>query len=202
MSEINKNTYNLVAKNYEDYHSSRIIWQNELEEFSKLLLDSPVILDLGCGPGRETVWLAENIAESELTGVDFSENMIALANENSAQNAAFIVEDITTYIPPKQVDGIWARGALHHLTDSEITSTFNNAATYLKPGAIICTINKYGDHEEVQHDERYGSTVDRYFNLFNEAKIEDIAREHDLDILSQSVRNSDIEWLISFLKVK
>ena len=87
----------IVRKGYdeiaEEYHVDRYRFDNgkELKEFVALLPKNAEVLDVGCGAG---VPVAEFLVESgfEVTGIDFSENMLKLARKN-VPKAVFIKKD-------------------------------------------------------------------------------------------------------------
>ena len=56
------------------------------------------VLDLGCGTGRHTVWMAA--AEAKVTAVDFSEGMLAKARAKPGSEAVrFVVHDLHAPLP-------------------------------------------------------------------------------------------------------
>ncbi|MCL2671284.1 MAG: GNAT family N-acetyltransferase [Clostridiales bacterium] len=78
------------------------------------------VLDLGCGTGRLTKVLYD--AGIEITGVDFSENMIAVA-KSKMPSARFFLHDIRNGFPPEieqeRFDCVISTYSSHHLTDAE-----------------------------------------------------------------------------------
>lgn len=90
-------------------------------------------LELGCGYGR-----ASHLFTGEYLGLDFSENMIALAKrEHPDRN--FIVGDAYTYVPEKEYDVILA----FHL--SGLPEREGEFALRYKPFAKEMIIIVYGD---------------------------------------------------------
>jgi len=81
------------------------------------LPDKPVILDLGCGPGRQTLVLAREFGVP-ITAVDFHEPFLAQLRASAA--AAGLAERIKTRHQsfdsltdaPESVDLIWCEGAI------------------------------------------------------------------------------------------
>jgi len=76
-------------------------------------------LDLGCGNGSITLALARKY-NCRVTGVDVSEKLISLANEqaiklNLGHQAHFIASDFTTLleVPPRQFDFLLSIGSLY-----------------------------------------------------------------------------------------
>ncbi|THD44913.1 MAG: trans-aconitate 2-methyltransferase [Bradyrhizobium sp.] len=72
------------------------------------------VVDLGCGPGNSAALLAERFPEAELTGVDFSEPMLAEARRR-APSARFVNQDIANWSPDAPADLVFANAALHFL---------------------------------------------------------------------------------------
>lgn len=90
------------------------------------------VLDLGCGTGRHTAWLAE--AGARVTAVDFSENMLEQARVKvSAADVRFIVHDLHEPLPldDASFDALVSGLVLEHLRDLE--RFFGEAHRVLRP---------------------------------------------------------------------
>lgn len=77
-----------------------IPWQNTQADWFKELVDKKAIggksaLNLGCGAGQKSIYLAQNAGFKKIIGVDISKQTIKYAEAN-AKNAA--VENICTFI--------------------------------------------------------------------------------------------------------
>ena len=91
------------------------------------------VLDLGCGTGRHTAWLAETGAR--VTAVDFSERMLERARAKvSAADVRFIVHDLHEPLPldDASFDALVSGLVLEHLRDLE--RFFGEAHRVLRPG--------------------------------------------------------------------
>ena len=98
-----------------------------------LLLEGRDVLELGCGTGKNTTFLAEH-AQSVLA-VDFSEGMIARAHERIAtSNVRFLRHDVREVwpVPSASVDVVVANLILEHVHDLAIV--YFEAARVLRPG--------------------------------------------------------------------
>lgn len=60
------------------------------------------IVDVGCGQGRHSVYLAEK--GFDVTGLDYAEENIEAARENAPENAHFIEHDMREPFPVKNID--------------------------------------------------------------------------------------------------
>jgi malonyl-CoA O-methyltransferase len=92
------------------------------------------VLDLGCGTGRHSLWLAARGAK--VTAVDFSEGMLAEARRKpGADSVRFLVHDLHQPLPfePASFDLLVSGLVLEHLRDLRLA--FGEARRVLKPGA-------------------------------------------------------------------
>ncbi len=100
---------NSTAKNSENWFSTwfdspyyHILYKNRNEEEAQVFMDNithylnmpenGTILDLACGKGRHSIYL--NKLGYNVTGVDLSENSIAIANESSNESLRFKTQDM------------------------------------------------------------------------------------------------------------
>lgn len=199
--ETTKAAYNTIAASYKEAHGEQDYWVPDREFFSTLIQgETPELLDLGCGPGLEDQWLAKKIPGAKITGVDFSEEMITLAHASSSERITFVLGDIATYRHPQEVQGIWARASFHHLNDEELDTLFTSIGTYLATGGVISMANKWGQGSEVEYKKRYAVPVSRYFNYFDEEKVEGICQKYGYRLEKQYRKDKDTNtWLISVL---
>ncbi len=104
---------------------------NEIETF----------IDVGCGQGHMSFWLAENLKNAKIFGVDISEEQVKICNELKKQkninNIEFIKCDLTSSEPLslQPVDAIYCRYVLLHIVNWE--SFFNNILSLLKKGGSL-----------------------------------------------------------------
>ncbi len=109
-------------------------------------------LDLGCGTGVLCEILHRNGIETR--GMDFSENMIAIAREN-APHIPYEVADMVTYRPEGTFDLVTCTGdALNHIIDlSNVAQIFKNVHGYLNEGG--CFIFDILNESEVSTGEAF-----------------------------------------------
>ncbi|HEV3253553.1 MAG TPA: class I SAM-dependent methyltransferase [Candidatus Acidoferrales bacterium] len=95
------------------------------------------ILDIGCGFGASSLYLAKNY-NATATGITISPVQVEMANKAAAKeglDAKFLHMDAEAMNFQKQFDVLWSVECLSHLQNRE--RFFASAATLLKPGGIF-----------------------------------------------------------------
>ena len=105
------------------------------DEVARLLAGRKTIVDVGCGTGRTSAFLAER--GFDVVGIDSSAAMIDVARERT-ETATFAVGDLFVWRPPAPVDGIVCRGVLNELTqDVDRQQGINSLWEMLRPGGLL-----------------------------------------------------------------
>ena len=127
--------------------------------FSVCLPPKGVILDFGCGSGRDTKAFLE--AGFRVDAVDGSEELCALASEYTGiQVRRMLFSELDAC---ERYDGIWACASILHLPKDELASVIQKMETALKYGGVLYASFKYGDFEGVRNG--------RYFTCFTEESL-------------------------------
>ena len=114
---------------------------------------SHVILDFGCGPGRDLCHFKS--LGHEVVGLDGSSQFVKMARENSdceVLHQNFLELDL----PPARFDGVFANASLFHVPLSELSRVLGNLADTLKPGGVLLCSNPRGNNQQGWVDGRYG----------------------------------------------
>ena len=130
-----RNGYDEIAR---EYHASRKRFDHmkELKEFAVLLPKNANVLDVGCGAG---VPVTKFLIESgfDVTGIDFSENMLRLA-ETNVPKARFIKKDMTRLdFEDNSFDGLTAFYSIIHVPREKHFSLLQSFHRILKPEGIM-----------------------------------------------------------------
>lgn len=150
-----RNGYDEIAR---EYHASRNRFDHrkELKEFAAMLPKNARVLDVGCGAG---VPVAKFLVESgfDVTGIDFSENMLRLAEKN-VQKARFIKGDMTELdFEDNSFDGLTAFYSVIHVPREKHFSLFQSFHRILKPEGIMLVC--VGPDEWEAIDEYHGTEM-------------------------------------------
>lgn len=116
-----------------------------------------VILDFGCGPGRDLQTFAKlgHVA----IGLEGSEQAAQLARVKSG--CEILVQDFLNLNLPEGIfDGIFANASLFHIPKQLLPKVLNNLRTSLKSNGILFSSNPRGDNEEYWYGDRFGSYHD------------------------------------------
>lgn len=96
---------------------------NHQQEWGRTLIDglsfrgNERVLDLGCGDGRLTAMLADQVPDGKVLGIDASRRMINRARQRETANLNFSVTDIRDMSGLGDFDMIFSNAALHWITD-------------------------------------------------------------------------------------
>lgn len=102
------------------------------------------VLDLGCGPGFTSCELARFVGSGSVTGLDISEELIAVAEQAKAvekvENVSFRLGNIYDLdLPESGFDFVYARFVFQHLKDPSLA--LRNILRVLKSGGILCVLD-------------------------------------------------------------
>ena len=127
--------------------------QNILALLSRIEGAGPhVILDLGCGPGRD---LARFIALGHVAvGLDGCARFCEMARAHAS--AEVLHQDfLRLALPPARFDGIFANASLFHVPSRALPRVLGELAASLKPGGVLFASNPRGHNEEGWSGGRY-----------------------------------------------
>jgi SAM-dependent methyltransferase len=116
-----------------------------------------VILDFGCGPGRDLAAFAR--LGHRAIGLDGTARFVAMARADSGcevwqQN--FLALDL----PAEHFDGIFANASLFHVPRQELPRVLAELRDALKPGGVLFSSNPRGQNDEGWSGNRYGAWYD------------------------------------------
>ncbi len=161
--------------------------------FEQYLKDPEVILDLGFGSGRDSLYFQKKgyTVYSIDPTKEFYEHGKGIGLEHVYQMSAQEMNFENLF------DGIWACASLLHVPSSELNDVFQKCGKALKENGIIYVSFKYGDYEGIRNG--------RYFLDLNEESIMKYLKDTDLSILStlitEDVRpDRTTKWLNVILK--
>tara|TARA_Y100000034_G_scaffold79823_1_gene95818 strand:+ start:25609 stop:26226 length:618 start_codon:yes stop_codon:yes gene_type:complete len=136
-------------------------------------LSGEKILDLGCGPGRDSVYFKEKGFNPVC--VDLSKEMIDLCKEKDLQAYQIDLENIS--FKNNSFDGIWAYASLLHILKKNLPCVLLEIKRILKTNGIFYLGMKKGKFEGLIKDERY-SDDKRFFTLYQNEELKKIISKY------------------------
>lgn len=205
-------TYGEIAPHF--HRTRRSPWP-ETVKFGRNFGKGDRIVDMGCGNGRNAIYLAG--LGLEVTGVDLSQDLLELAEENAGSNA---VDHLCEFVRGDLTDLPFAEGefqggiyiaSLHHLaTHGERLLSLNELHRVLAPGARAL-ISVWGREKKFHEllaiwEEHplfeYGDVMvpwksgdeewPRYYHLFDEREFGSLLKESDLAVEDVFVSGENI----------
>ena len=116
-----------------------------------------VILDFGCGPGRDLKTFADlgHIA----VGLEGAAPFAAQARTHSGCEV-WEQDFLQLDLPNEHFDGMFANASLFHVPRQELPRVLGELHAALKPGGVLFSSNPHGNNEEGWNHGRYGSYHD------------------------------------------
>jgi trans-aconitate 2-methyltransferase len=171
-----------------------------LDLLAQIPLDAPAAaVDLGCGPGNVTRFIAQRWPGARVTGVDNSADMLAQARVALPQ-ADWVESGIGAWAPDHPVDLIYSNAALHWLPDHR--RLLERLLGFLNPGGVLAVQmpRNFGapSHTLIADTVRAGPWHAHLEPLLAPSPVADPAFYYDL--LSPRVARLDI-WETEYLQV-
>lgn len=91
------------------------------------------VAEIGCGPGRATLFLARRALD--VTAVDLSAASLALARRRAAQCGFIQASNLALPLPDAHFDAVVSDGVIHHTPDAE--ASFAELVRILRPGGVL-----------------------------------------------------------------
>lgn len=112
-----------------------------------------VILDLGCGPGRDLKAFAA-LGHTAI-GLEGSPAFAAMAREHSGCEV-WEQDFLALELPPGRFDGVFANASLFHVPSEALPRVLAELRAALKPRGVLFSSNPRGNNEEGWSAGRYG----------------------------------------------
>lgn len=203
-----KTGYDAWARTYDEMgNSTRDLDAMALRQ-TLACLSAGHVLELGCGTGKNTTWLAKQF--DHVTAIDFSAGMLNLARQKTTtENVEFYQNDISKPWPAEssKFDLVTCNLVLEHIADLHFI--YKEAGRVLRPGGqiFLCELHPYRQHKggQAQYFSKTGDNVPiaTYVHSLAEFINEAVA----VDLIVSSVRewhapSDDIPRLLSLLLVR
>jgi trans-aconitate 2-methyltransferase len=123
---------------YHRVSGPQVSWGKKVLSGLKLRGDE-FLMDAGCGTGRLTAELLEDLPQGRVVGVDLSQNMLATARDHLrpqfGSRVRFVVADLQDLPFERTLDGIFSTAAFHWVPDH--LRLFRSLFGALRPGGWL-----------------------------------------------------------------
>jgi len=204
----NKNAvaYSQAANAHSSAHG-----QEQIDQFVNLLPKNTLVLDVGCGSGRDTNILIKNGLRA--IGIDLSSGLIEVARK-TFPTLEFIEGDMTSLpFEDTRFEGIWAHASLLHLeTVEDVKKALSEFCRVLKQNGVLHVMVKAQTGKEktaIVTDSL--SKHDRFFQYFTKPEMESLLSGSGFEtILLEQYKETDrnpqgrpeVEWILALAKKK
>ena len=147
--------YDKIAQWWHDRHYDSQYGIPAFQKALRFLEPNGEALDVGCGAGGRFIRLLE-AKHIEVTGIDVSKEMIALARLNHPKQH-FQVEDITIWETERKFDFIFAWDSIFHLPFEQHEPVLKKLCHMLNKGGILFYTfgDDVGHHTDTWHEDTF-----------------------------------------------
>jgi len=127
------------------------------------------IMDLGCGPGRDSKYFLEK--GYRVLSVDGAQEFCKLASQLAGQDV--LCQTFENIDFTEEFDGIWACASILHVPMNDLPKVIGNISCALKKGGYFYASFKYGEYEGERNgryftdmtEERFGRLIETFGEL-------------------------------------
>ena len=160
-----------------------------IDKLKKFLPSQATLLEIGSGPGTDLEILKKDFI---VTGSDLSKEFLKYLNTRMPR-VEFLELNAVTLLTDKTFDGIYSNKVLHHLSDSELSTSIKRQYETLTPGGIICHSFWKGEGSEY-----YNKML---VNYLNSKKIERLLKNYfDIHLLESYTEFENNDSLLVIAK--
>ena len=186
--------YDKNAKSFAD-STADIEFSEMQDSFLSNLKEGALILDFGCGSGRDTCYFLKK--GYKVTALDGSAELCRIAEEKTG--IPVIQMDFSEFAEKDKYDGIWACSSILHLPRQELKKVLVHMEQALHIGGIIYTSFKYGDFEGMRNGRFFNDFTEDSFRIFI-SEIEQLVIEKMWITKDARPGRQDEKWLNMILR--
>jgi tRNA (uracil-5-)-methyltransferase TRM9 len=198
----------------EDFDRTRGQPWKECIEFEKTLSRDSLVLDLGCGNGRNCVFLARN---HRVVGLDISTSMLLMAKKNIEKNGfgskCMLMQSDAIELPLKDasIEVVYYIATLHHIPSigDRLKSLVELRRILKEGGRALISVWAFDQpkfqellDEHLEKKERFGDvyiewkslngrTFKRFYHLFYGNELKDLVQKADLELKEHAKSNDN-----------
>lgn len=186
-------TYEKVAAEYHASRVGKLVSQDQLDEFMKMINAPARVLDIGCGPGHDMAYMSQKFV---VEGLDISQRFVDIARlENPGSNIT-LGDVVKTDLGKGKFKGIWSRDAIHHVKADDLDGVFQKISDALVEGGVFYCIVREGEGEIIENERKNYGVMDRFYHLFTPEELTERASKAGLKVVKVDHTQRSHKWLI------
>ena len=165
----------------------------DMARFAARLAPGARVLDVGCGPGRDTAWLAEQGFEA--LGVDLSYGMLQEGLDRGVPTPLIQADMARLPFRKGSFRGLWVCASLLHIPKAQAGDVLRELERIVHPGHIYVAV-KDGEGE-AWVEEREGKR--RFFSYYHPAELQLLMERSGFEVLAcwgnNDLSRSNHSWI-------
>ncbi len=191
--------FNEKADIYDEVHAALMDAKDALVD--AVPSDAKSILDIGVGTGLELIGLFEKIPDARVTGIDMSENMLAILQKRPFADKVNIVKGNFFEVDfGSEYDVVISSSALHHFAAEDKLRLYQKIFASLKRGGVFinsdCIANTEQEEREALEQYRLADPSEHVDTPLSRDKEESLLRDAGFDVISITDLSNPIYKLI------
>lgn len=182
--------YDLAAEEVAEKWYPNEILMPTIKDFLSNFKFKPRILDLGCGPGHETMRI--HSLGVEVVGVDFSSESIKIARERNP-NCTFLIKD---YFELDQsiglFDGVFSSGSIIHISYERLPKLIEILNKLIKNKGFLELIIQKGEGEKVKIHIIKQEKIETLIYLFTLKRLKLILNQYSFSFVRKGYLVKDL----------
>jgi ubiquinone/menaquinone biosynthesis C-methylase UbiE len=166
------------------------------EQFLGITQPGALILDLGCGAGRDVAWFESQGAT--VVGSDLSAGMLTQAR---LQTRGALVQTDMRHLPFQTgcFQGVWCCATLLHLPKADVPHALAEVHRVLNPGGVLFLAVQEGMGEGWERTTRYGEPIERFFARYRAEEMTALLVESGFALRDHTANSAGARHWLNFL---
>ena len=194
MTEYVEDTYAKIAQSYADEFFDDRTDLPFVDMLADALPQGAHVLDIGCGPGQFSQYLAEK--DFNVEGIDLSDEMLAIAKTKVAGISFTKMDMRKLEFAYNTFGGILAAYSIIHIPSSELAGVLAEIKRVLKPEGKALFIVQQGEADQVM-DEPLAPGEKIFMNFFTPERLNNVLAASGLTVIEQNTATQTNEDALS-----
>lgn len=165
--KITFNTWNKIAKLYEEHFMDLHLYDNSYDLFCQQLLgECPKVLEIGCGPGNITKYLLSRKPEIKILATDIAPKMLELVEKNCPEAELMILDCRDIDQLSNKFEGIVCGFCMPYLSKDDTEKFIKNSSSLLQEQGVLYFSTLEGNYETSGFET--GSTGDEMYVYYHQ----------------------------------